>query len=76
MEKPPCASLIGLFISGMVTSDILLAAASLAPGLVIGVYLGMLAFKQVNEGYFRILSVVVVVGAGILAVLSGLGILK
>jgi uncharacterized protein len=70
------ASLIGLSISGMVTPDILLTAASFAPGLVIGVYLGMLAFKHVNESYFRILSVVVVVGTGILAVLSGLGFMK
>jgi uncharacterized membrane protein YfcA len=70
------ASLIGLFISGMVTPDILWTAASLAPGLIIGVFLGMLAFKRVNELYFRILSVVVVVGTGILAVLSGLGIMK
>jgi hypothetical protein len=70
------ASLIGLSISGMVTLDILLTSASLAPGLVIGVFLGVLAFKRVNQGYFRILSVVVVIGAGILAVLSGLGIMK
>ena len=70
------ASLIGLSISGMVTLDILLTAASLAPGLVIGVFLGMLAFKRVNEWYFRILSVVVVVSTGILAVLSGLGVIK
>ncbi|MDP2839444.1 MAG: hypothetical protein Q8O11_05250, partial [Syntrophales bacterium] len=70
------ASLIGLVISGMVTPDILWTAASLAPGLVVGLFLGMLAFKRVNELYFRFLSVVVVVGTGILAVLSGLGILK
>ena len=70
------ASLIGLSISGMVTPDILRTAASLAPGLVIGVFLGMLAFKRVNESYFRILSVAVVVVTGILAVLSGLGVMK
>jgi uncharacterized membrane protein YfcA len=70
------AALVGLSFSGMVTPDILLTAASLTPGLVIGVFLGMLAFKRVNEWYFRILSVVVVVGAGILAVLSGLGIMN
>jgi uncharacterized membrane protein YfcA len=69
-------SLIGLSFSGMVTLDILLTAASLAPGMVIGLFLGMLAFKRVNESYFRILSVVVIVGTGILAVLSGLGIMK
>jgi uncharacterized protein len=69
------ASLIGLSISGMVTLDILLTAASLAPGLVIGVFLGMLAFKRVNEWYFRILSVAVVVVTGILAILSGFGII-
>ncbi|MCE5265857.1 MAG: sulfite exporter TauE/SafE family protein [Deltaproteobacteria bacterium] len=70
------ASLIGLAMSGMVTPDILLTAASFAPGLVVGVYLGMLAFRHVNDSFFRILSIVVVVGTGILAVLSGLGVMK
>lgn len=70
------AALIGLSLSGLVTPPILLTSASLAPGLAIGVFLGMLAFKHVNESYFRILSVIVVIGAGVLAVLSGLGIMK
>jgi len=70
------ASLIGLSISGIITTDMLLMSASLAPGLIIGVFLGLLAFKHVNQWFFRILSVVVVIGAGILAVLSGLGIMK
>jgi uncharacterized membrane protein YfcA len=70
------ASIIGLSISGMVTTGILLTAASLAPVLVIGVALGMQAFKRVNERYFRMISVAVVIATGILAVLSGLGIMK
>jgi uncharacterized membrane protein YfcA len=70
------ASLIGLSLSGLVTHGILLTSASLAPGLVSGVFLGMLAFKHVNESFFRILSVMVIIGAGALAVLSGLGIMK
>jgi hypothetical protein len=70
------ASLIGLSLSGLVTTHILLTSASLVPGLVIGVFLGMLAFKKVNDSFFRILSVMVIIGAGVLAVLSGLGIMK
>jgi hypothetical protein len=70
------ASLIGLSLSGLLTYHILLTSASLVPGLVTGVFLGMLAFKYVNESYFRILSVLVVILAGALAVLSGLGIMN
>ena len=70
------AALIGLSLSGLVTPHILLTSASLVPGLVIGMFLGMLVFKHVNESYFRILSVLVIMGAGVLAVLSGLGIIK
>jgi hypothetical protein len=43
--------------------------------MVIGVLLGMQAFKRVNDRYFRIISVAVVIGTGIVAVLSGLGLL-
>ena len=70
------ASLIGLSLSGLVTHQILLTSASLIPGLVIGVFLGMLTFKHVNESYFRILSMMVIIGAGVLAALSGLGMMK
>jgi uncharacterized membrane protein YfcA len=68
------ASIVGLFLSGLVTGRVLLTSISLAPGLVLGVMLGMLAFKHVNEYYFRMLSVTVVIAAGILAVLSGMGV--
>lgn len=67
-------SLIGLAIPGLVTSGIVLTAASLIPGLVIGVVLGMQAFKHFNERYFRVMSIVIVVCSGIIAVLSGFGI--
>jgi uncharacterized membrane protein YfcA len=70
------ASLVGLFLSGLVTQRVLVTSISLTPGLVLGVLLGMLTFKHVNEYYFRMLSVMVVIAAGILAVLSGLGVLN
>ena len=66
------ASIIGLALSGLITSPILLITASLAPVLVVGVILGMWAFKYLNEGYFRTLSILLIITVGFLALLSGL----
>ena len=70
------AAFVGLCFSGLVTPAILLTAFTLAPGLVIGVFAGMLAFKHCSDSYFRTLSVMVVIAAGAMAVLSGLGLFR
>lgn len=68
------ASLVGLAVSGLVGTRILITAASLSPGLLVGVSLGMLAFRRINERIFRVLSVVIVFVTGTVAILSGLGV--
>ena len=68
-------SLVGLLISGLVSRPTVLTAASLAPALLIGTGVGMVAFRRINERLFRTLSVVIILGAGIAAVLSGLGVI-
>jgi uncharacterized membrane protein YfcA len=69
-------SLIGLALSGFVSSGILLTAASLAPGLLAGVGLGIVAFRRINERIFRVLSIAIVFVSGTVAILSGLGVLS
>lgn len=69
-------SLIGLACSGIITPAVLLTFISLAPGLIIGVCLGMFTFRRVNPSYFRMASMFVIVCGGILATLAGLGIVK
>ena len=69
-------SLIGLALSGFVTSGILLTAASRAPGLLAGVGLGIVAFRRINERVFRVLSIAIVFVSGTVAILSGLGVLS
>lgn len=68
-------SLVGLLISGLVRLPTVLTAASLVPALLVGIGVGMVAFRRINERVFRALSVAIVVGAGIVAVLSGFGLL-
>lgn len=66
-------SLLALSISGLIDAQIIVSAASLAPALLIGVGLGMLAFRRINARYFRWLSMAIVICAGILGILSGIG---
>ncbi len=68
-------SLVGLGISGLVVTPTVLTAASLAPALLVGTGVGMVAFRRINERLFRVLSVVIIFGAGIAAVLSGFGVI-
>lgn len=68
-------SLLALSISGQMHVGTLLTAASLVPAMLIGVRLGMMVFQRTNSHLFRFLSMFIVICAGILAVISGLGIL-
>lgn len=67
-------SLIALATSGLIDAQILKSAAILAPALLIGVGLGIVVFRRVNPRFFRGLTLVVIVGTGIMGILSGLGI--
>jgi uncharacterized membrane protein YfcA len=68
-------SLLGLLISGLVKAPTVLTAASLTPALLAGTVPGMFAFRRIKERPFRILSIIIVFSAGVVAVLSGLGII-
>jgi len=70
-----CCSLGALSVSGQVSADTVISAASLAPALVVGTGLGMVVFHRVKARFFRALSVAIVICAGVLGVISGLGLL-
>ena len=57
-------------------TQIIVTAASLAPALLVGVGLGMVAFRKINARYFRWFSMALVICAGILGILSGFGVFK
>jgi uncharacterized membrane protein YfcA len=67
-------SLLGLLISGLVDIPVVVTAISLAPAMLTGVGIGMLAFRRINEHFFKMLSIAIIFCSGILAILSGLGI--
>lgn len=66
-------SLVALSLSGQVNAETIITAASLAPTLLIGTGLGMIVFKRVNAHLFRIISVAIIICAGLLSVISGVG---
>jgi uncharacterized membrane protein YfcA len=69
-------SLIALFLSGLINTDIVIYAVSFIPALLVGLGLGMIAFFRINLTFFRLLSMCVVIIAGILGILSGFGIIS
>lgn len=67
-------SSLGAFsLAGYVNAETIITAASLAPALLAGTGLGIIVFNRVNARYFRTLSLVIVICAGILGVISGMG---
>ena len=66
-------SLVILSVSGLINAQMIVSAISLAPALLIGIGLGMIVFRRINTRYFRWFSMVIVICAGILGILSGLG---
>lgn len=66
-------SLGALSLSGQVTTETIISAASLAPALLAGTGLGMVVFHRVNARFFRGFSVAIVICAGLLGIISGVG---
>jgi uncharacterized membrane protein YfcA len=64
-----------LFITGVLNWSDLLKSFSFIPALAIGIGIGMLVFPHLSSRVFRIISMVIVVVAGISGVLSGSGIM-
>ena len=67
-------SLVALTVSGLVDTQLIISAVSLAPALLAGVGLGILVFRRINTLYFRWLSIAIVICSGTLGILSGLGV--
>ncbi len=69
-------SLIGLSASGFMSTQILIFTASLVPAVLIGTGIGLVTFRRIDPRFFRRLSLAVIIGAGILGIISGSGILS
>jgi uncharacterized membrane protein YfcA len=64
---------IALSLSGFMDAQIAIFSVSLMPALLIGTVLGIVAFRRINQRFFRYLSLAIVIGTGILGIISGLG---
>ena len=72
-----CLCSIGaLAISGLIDVEVVVGAASLLPALLVGLGLGLAVFSKINAELFRRLSIAIVIAAGVLGVLSGLGVVS
>ena len=66
---------IGLFFqNGLITSEILFYVSRMLPADVIGVVLGIIAIRKLNEKTFKNLTLYLVIFSGIWTLLSGLGV--
>jgi len=65
-----------LVVAGIVEVPTLVTAGSLAPALLIGTVVGIVAFRRLSQRLFRIITLVIIICAGILGILSGAGILS
>lgn len=66
-------SLGALALAGHVNTGMFLTAASLAPVMLAGTGLGIVLFNRVNARLFRAISLGIVICAGILGIISGVG---
>ncbi|MFC1912085.1 sulfite exporter TauE/SafE family protein [Chloroflexota bacterium] len=65
--------LLTIFL-GNIISEFLIGTAYMAPALLFGLALGRLTFTRINAEFFRLVSILVVIVAGIAGILSGFGI--
>ena len=65
-------SLVAFSVSGLIGTQTIINAASLAPALLTGTGLGILIFRKINARYFRWFSLAIVICAGILGIFSGI----
>lgn len=72
-----CVCSIGAFlISGLIDVEVVVGAVSLLPALLVGLGLGIVVFSRVDAELFRRLSIAIVIAAGVLGILSGLGVVS
>ena len=61
--------------TGLIKPGTLRDAGIMLPGMVVGVLLGSAIAPRVPEGAFRVITLVIVATGGIIAALTGLGVL-
>lgn len=66
------ASSIALGLSGVLTSDRLLASLSFLPVLAAGIYLGIRIFPHINARLFRLIAIGIILVAGLIIVATSL----
>ena len=69
-------SLIALIVAGIVEMQTVIFSASLAPALLVGTVVGMVTFHKLNQRFFRGLTLAIIICAGILGIISGMGLLS
>jgi uncharacterized membrane protein YfcA len=69
-------SFIALVVSGIVEMQTVVVAASLAPALIIGTWVGLKTFHRLNQRFFKGLTLVIIICAAILGIIAGLGIIS
>jgi uncharacterized membrane protein YfcA len=68
-------TITSLYLAGVVNWDDMLQTISLVPALLAGLGIGILVFPHISGRFFRLISMAIVIIAGIIGVLSGFGII-
>jgi uncharacterized protein len=65
-------SIPAYFFSGLITQEVIRSAVYLFPGLILGTLIGIRIGNQVEEQLFKKISMSLIMGMGILSILSGI----
>ena len=60
------------FLSGLITQEVGIYSLYLLPGLILGTFLGIRIGNRVNEALFKRVSMSLIMGMGVLSILSGM----
>ena len=67
---------MALVVAGIVETRTVILSASLAPALLAGTVVGMVAFRKLNQRFVRRLTLAIIIFAGTLGIMSGMGLLS
>lgn len=66
-------SLMALLISGNVTTGNITTSLTFLPAMLLGILTGLFFFRRVSHRFFRLFSMIVIIGAAIMGIISALG---
>ncbi len=69
-------SLVALAASHLIDTPIIMSAVFLTPALIAGIVLGMEVFPRIKSQIFRYISLAIIIGSGILGIISATGLLS